>query len=172
MDDATKDRITELMTKPALAGATAYVATLFTWGKNPSSGEMVKMTINSNIPGISQLNGKRMSLALATGAFVFLGSLAGDAVSYRPFPYIAKQEMTSHLAPNAVLTASVCGTTLLTHYMANPASIGQRGLMNIFGMAVACEAVGNIAYDYLRPIIRGEENEEGYDYFFDDIPFL
>ena len=36
MDDATKDRITELMTKPALAGATAYVATLFTWGKNPS----------------------------------------------------------------------------------------------------------------------------------------
>ena len=60
MDDATKDRITELMTKPALAGATAYVATLFTWGKNPSSGEMVKMTINSNIPGISQLNGYRM----------------------------------------------------------------------------------------------------------------
>jgi len=65
--------------------------------------------------------------------------------------------------------STVSVTSLLTHYVSNPDVIQQRGMMNIIGMAVACEAVANVMYDnVLRPVLLGQDNEKDYDYFAED----
>ena len=59
---------------------------------------------------------------------------------------------------------------MLTHYVANPKSIQQRGMMNLVEMAVVCETAANILYDnLLRPVLLGHENEADYDYFADEV---
>lgn len=169
MNDS-KEFLTEHLAKPVTAGGLAFLATRYlTYGTN-SSGEPFRLTIGSNIPIINNLNGTRLSIGVATGLFVMIGSIAADVITSELYPYIHKQEKFMNIGPGAVLLSTVSVTSLLTHYITNPNAIQTRGMMNIVGMAVACETVANIAYDnLLRPMLLGHKNEEDYDYFAEDV---
>ena len=96
--------------------------------------------------------------------------MGGDLLASELYPFIHKQEKFKNVGSGAVLLSSVSVTSLLTHYVANPKSVQQRGMMNIVGMAVVCETAANILYDnLLRPVLLGHENESEYDYFADDV---
>jgi hypothetical protein len=159
-----KEFIAEHVAKPVTAGSLAFLATKYlTYGN-------ANLNIRSNIPVVNRLNGKSLSIGMATGLFVMIGSLAADAVTEELYPFIHKQEKFKNVGSGAVLLSSVVGTSLLTHYVANPESIPARGMMNIVGMSVACEVVANILYDnLLRPVLLGHDNESDYDYFSDDV---
>jgi hypothetical protein len=127
------------------------------------------LNIQSSIPGISSFNGNRLSLGMATGLFIMFGSLSGNVIAHEVYPYIHKKEKFKNLGAGMVLLSTVCGTTLLTHYAANPQAVNDRGMINIIAMAAACESVANVAYDnVVRPMILGKENSAEYDYYDDD----
>ena len=159
-----KEFIAEHMAKPMTAGGLAFLATRFlTYGN-------LNLNIDSNIPVINRLNGTSLSIGVATGLFVMIGSIGGDLLTSELYPFIHKQEKFKNVGSGAVLLSSVSVTSLLTHYVANPDSIQQRGMMNIVGMAVVCETAANILYDnLLRPVLLGHENEPDYDYFADEV---
>jgi hypothetical protein len=158
-----KEFIAEHFAKPAVAGGLGFLATRFlTYGDS-------SLNIRSNIPGFNYFNGTRLSVGVATGLFVMIGSLTGDVIADELYPYIHKQEKFQNVGSGVVLLSTVSVTSLLTHYVSNPDVIQQRGMMNIIGMAVACEAVANVMYDnVLRPVLLGQDNEKDYDYFADD----
>jgi hypothetical protein len=161
--------LSDMFSKPMIAGTCAYLATRFvTYGVN-SSGKPFAMNIESSIPGINYFNGNRLSLGVATGLFVMLGSLSGNVITHEVYPYIHKKEKFKNLGAGMVLLSTVCGTTLLTHYAANPKAVNDRGMINIIAMAAACESVANVTYDnVVRPMILGKENSADYDYYDDD----
>jgi hypothetical protein len=169
MNDST-EFLAEHLAKPVTAGGLAFLATRYlTYGTN-SRGEPFRLTIGSNIPVINNLNGTRLSIGIATGLFVMIGSIAADVITGELYPYIHKYEKFQNIGSGVVLMSTVSVTSLLTHYIANPEAVQARGMMNIVGMAVACEAVANIAYDnLLRPMLLGHKNEDDYDYFSDDV---
>jgi len=163
-----KEYISDLLTKPVIAGACGYLATRYlTHGVN-SSGMPFNLSIASTIPGLDKLNGTKISLGMATGMFVMAGSLLGGVASSAVYPYIHKKDHFKNIGSGMVLL-SVCGTTLLTHYAANPSAVSSRGAINIIAMAAACESVACIAYDNVfRPMILGQPNAASYDYYDDD----
>jgi hypothetical protein len=164
-----KENISDLLTKPVIAGACGYLATRYiTYGVN-SSGTPFNLSIASTIPGLNRLNGTTLSLGMATGMFVMAGSLLGGVVSSVVYPYIHKKDHFKNIGSGMLLVSTVSGSTLLAHYAANPNAVSDRGAINIIAMAAACESVAAIAYDnVLRPMILGQPNGVEYDYYDDD----
>ena len=164
-----KENISDLLTKPVIAGACGYLATRYlTYGVN-SRGAPFNLSIASTIPGINKLNGTTIPLAIATGMFIMSGSLFGGIISSVVYPYIHKKDHFKNIGSGMVLVSTVSGSALLTHYMANPAALSDRGAINIIAMAAACESIAAIAYDnVLRPMILGQPNGIEYDYYDDD----
>lgn len=161
--------ISDLFSKPIIAGTCAFLATRYlTYGVN-SSGSPFMLNIASTIPGVNYFNGNRLSLGMATGLFVMLGSLSGSVISRGVYPYIHKKDHFKNLGSGMVLLSTVCGTTVLTHYASNPNTLADRGVINILSMAAACESVANIAYDNVfRPLLLGKANDANYDYYDED----
>lgn len=159
-----KEFVAEHLAKPVTAGGIAFLATRYlTYGS-------ANLNIESNIPVINKLNGTSLSIGMATGLFVMIGSLAADVITGELYPFIHKQEKFKNVGPGVVLTGTVSVTSLITHYIANPDAIQERGMMNIIAMAVACETAANITYDnLLRPVLLGHKNEDDYHYYADDI---
>jgi hypothetical protein len=164
-----KEHISDLLTKPIVAGTCAYLATRYlTFGVN-SRGIPFSLNIASTIPGLNKLNGTKIPLGVATGLFVMTGSLIGGVISSGVYPYIHKKDHFKNIGSGMVTLSTVCGTTLLTHYAANPQAVSSRGVINIISMAAACESIAAIAYDnVLRPMILGQPNGAEYDYYDDD----
>ena len=164
-----KEYISDLLTKPVIAGACGYLATRYlTYGVN-SSGLPFNLSIESTIPGLNKLNGTTIPLGIATGIFIMTGSFIGGCVSNVIYPYIHKKDHFKNIGSGMVTLSTVCGSTLMAHYAANPLAVSSRGAINIITMAAACESVAAIAYDnLLRPMLLGQPNAANYDYYDDD----
>jgi len=164
-----KEYISDLLTKPVVAGACGYLATRYlTYGVN-SSGLPFNLSIESTIPGLNKLNGTVIPLGIATGMFIMTGSFVGQCVANIIYPYIHKKDHFKNIGSGMVTLSTVCGSTLMTHYAANPLAVSSRGAINIITMAAACESVAAILYDNLfRPMLLGQPNAANYDYYDDD----
>ena len=164
-----KEYISDHLTKPVIAGACGYLATRYlTYGVN-SSGVPFNLSIESTIPGLNKLNGTTIPLGIATGIFIMTGSFVGQCVANIIYPYIHKKDHFKNIGSGMVALSTVCGSTLMTHYAANPLAVSSRGAINIITMAAACESVAAILYDnLLRPMLLGHPNASNYDYYDDD----
>ena len=164
-----KENVSDLLTKPIVAGTLGYAATRYlTYGLN-SNGIPFSLSIESTIPIFNKMNGTKLSLGMATGLFIMTGSLVGGIVSSAIYPYIHKKDHFKNIGSGMVLVSTVSGSSVLAHYVANPKAVGDRGAINIIAMAAACESIAAIAYDnVLRPMILGHPNEAEYDYYDDD----
>jgi hypothetical protein len=60
---------------------------------------------------------------MATGLFVMAGSLVGGVISSNVYPYIHKKDHFKNIGSGMVTLSTVCGTTLLTPYAANPTAV-------------------------------------------------
>jgi len=155
----------ENLSKPLLSGVTAGLVTRFLTYKTNSFGEGFSIVFDSNIPVVKLLNGKSMSLAVATALAVGSASLGAAALSSYVFPFLHSDQFMENPLSAGFQLASVAGGATLVHYAFNGDAVGQRGLMNIIGLAIASEVVGSLLHQkVVRPRLHDMEEPETYDY--------
>lgn len=156
----SKHLLLEMITKPLLTGAVAGIATKYvTYGSN-AYGQAFTIGVDTIIPMMSMFNGSRVNLAVLTAISVGLASFTSDLVSDKLFSFITKDEVMQNAGSGLFQLASVSVGTGLTHYIVNNRSLGERGVINIIGIAVASESISSYIYtNYIRPQIRDSEEE-------------
>jgi hypothetical protein len=155
--------VIETISKPALAGVVATALTKYvTYGKN-NYGTDYKLEIQSWVPGVKMFNGSKVNLPLLTGVAVALASLGADLVSDQVFTFLTNDQIMENIGSSAFQLGTVPAGTALLHGVLNSHSIGQRGLLNIVGMATATELISSYVHaKAVRPLFQDSEQDGDY----------
>jgi|TARA_B110000503_G_scaffold81670_1_gene124835 hypothetical protein len=159
----SKFHAVEMVSKPLLTGLVAGIATRYvTYGSN-EFGQAFTIGVNTMVPILSKFNGSRINLAVMTAVSVGLASFTTDLIGDKLFAFIAKDEVMQNAGSGLFQLASVSAGTGFTHYIVNNNSLGERGVLNIIGIAVASEAISTYVYNcYIRPRLRDSEEEYNF----------
>jgi hypothetical protein len=157
--------VLESVSKPTLAGITAAGITRYvTYGTN-GYGNNFAVEVQSKIPLINRLNGKRVNLALMTGLAVGSASLIADVVSDNLFDFLTDDQIMENIGSTAFQLSAVSAGAIGAHGIVNSSIINERGIVNIIALATATEVVSSYVHSkFIRPMFR--EQVDDVEYFF------
>jgi hypothetical protein len=155
--------VLETIAKPTLAGITASAITRYVTYGNNEYGNPYKLEINSQVPFIKMLNGNKVNLVLMTGVAVGIASLSADLVSDKLFDFLTADQIMENIGSTAFQLGAVSAGTTLVHGVVNSQAVGERGLLNIIGLATATELIASYAHaKFVRPLFRNPEEPQEY----------
>ena len=155
--------VLDQLSKPTIAGITAGAITRYVTYGNNEFGNPYKLEVQSAIPGIKMLNGKQVNLVLLTGVAVGLASLVADVVTDNVFDFITEDEVMENIGSGVFQVGAVSAGTVIAHGAVNSYAIGQRGLLNIIGLASATELIASYVHSKLvKPLIYEPTEEPQY----------
>lgn len=112
----------------------------------------VAAAISSTLhPGIGiQAGGSTYSLPKFTFAAVAAGAVLSEAMHDYVYPHILKQnKMMTEPVTEAAAIGTIFATNAALHYMANPSSIGEIGLIELLAESAAAEVISSFTFDKL-----------------------
>jgi hypothetical protein len=155
--------VLEAVSKPTIAGITAGAITRYvTYGTN-AYGNNFNLEVQSKIPIINKLNGKKVNLVLMTGVAVAIASLVADVASDNLFDFITNDQIMENMGSTAFQLSAVSAGSIAAHGVVNSSVINERGLVNIAVLATATELVSSYVHGkFVRPLFREQVDEQEY----------
>jgi hypothetical protein len=155
--------VIETLAKPTLAGITASAITRYVTYGNNEYGNPYKLEINSQVPFVKMFNGNKVNLVLMTGVAVGIASLTADIVSDKLFDFLTADQIMENIGSTAFQLGAVSAGTTLVHGVVNSQAVGERGLLNIIGLATATELIASYTHaKFVRPLFRNPEEPIEY----------